>query len=255
MTPFRVECRRTARTPAPCQPRADVPRFRRAHRTARRTRRPRPARRHRHLQTAVAAAAHHQRRHKTPRRHRRRIRPRRTLTGPQLPPELPQLAAAVEDGDLGEDHISAVCDGIDLLPSALAHKKDTCERILVRNAKRRRRHVRKELGKEIASDLNLDTEFDEQDRRRRSGMRLGKQQAGRHELLLRLDRPRDPQLRQTGDAAVRPGRHHPTPPARRNPPTMPPMPSSSRLSTLPKRSTSDEEPEADTGHVEDTRLP
>ncbi len=31
-----------------------------------------------------------------------RIRPRRSLTGPQLPPELPRLAAAVENGDLGE---------------------------------------------------------------------------------------------------------------------------------------------------------
>src|SRR6185312_1256865 len=60
-----------------------------------------------------------------------RIRPRRTLTGPQLPPELPRLAAAVEEGDLDERHIEAVCKGVDGLPSALSHKTHIAERILV----------------------------------------------------------------------------------------------------------------------------
>src|ERR1700734_3319952 len=34
-----------------------------------------------------------------------RIRPRRSLTGPPVAPELPELAAAVEAGDVGDDHI------------------------------------------------------------------------------------------------------------------------------------------------------
>jgi hypothetical protein len=34
-----------------------------------------------------------------------RIRPRRSLTGPPLPAELPELAAAVEGGVVGDDHI------------------------------------------------------------------------------------------------------------------------------------------------------
>ena len=34
-----------------------------------------------------------------------RIRPRRSLTGPPVSPELPELAAAVESGDVGDDHI------------------------------------------------------------------------------------------------------------------------------------------------------
>ena len=38
-----------------------------------------------------------------------RIRPRRSLTGPSLPPELPHLAAAVEAGAVGEDHIRPIC--------------------------------------------------------------------------------------------------------------------------------------------------
>lgn len=47
-----------------------------------------------------------------------RIRPRRSLTGPPVPPELPELAAAVEAGIVGEDHIRAVCrDRHRLLPA------------------------------------------------------------------------------------------------------------------------------------------
>ena len=45
-----------------------------------------------------------------------RLRPRRSLTGPLLPPELPALAAAVEAGDVGDDHIAAVCHALDRLP-------------------------------------------------------------------------------------------------------------------------------------------
>jgi len=37
-----------------------------------------------------------------------RIRPRRSLTGPPVQPQLPELAIAVEAGAVGEDHIRAV---------------------------------------------------------------------------------------------------------------------------------------------------
>src|ERR1700756_888442 len=50
-----------------------------------------------------------------------RIRPRRSLTGPLLPPELPELAAAVEAGGVGEDHIRAVCRAVDVLPASVSH--------------------------------------------------------------------------------------------------------------------------------------
>ena len=52
-----------------------------------------------------------------------RIRPRRALTGPQLEPELPSLAAAVEEGEVGDDHIAAVCRALDALPSAVPEAK------------------------------------------------------------------------------------------------------------------------------------
>src|ERR1700751_2722293 len=49
-----------------------------------------------------------------------RIRPRRSLTGPPVPPELPTLAAAVQAGAIGEDHIRAICRALDVLPAQLS---------------------------------------------------------------------------------------------------------------------------------------
>ncbi len=140
-----------------------------------------------------------------------RIRPRRSLTGPQLPPELPLLAAAVEEGDVDEGHIEAVCKGVDELPSALSHKKDVAERILVRHSMEQDAGFVAKLARDIAEELNPDTVFDEQDRRRRSGLTLGPQRA---DGLSYLSGWIDPVMRgyiETGNAAVRPGRHQPEP--------------------------------------------
>ncbi|MBW0012892.1 DUF222 domain-containing protein, partial [Mycobacterium sp.] len=64
-----------------------------------------------------------------------RIRPRRSLTGPTLQPELPELAAAVEAGTVGGDHIRAVCHAVDLLPSCVSPTDVAeAERTLVRHA-------------------------------------------------------------------------------------------------------------------------
>src|ERR1700735_5333796 len=49
-----------------------------------------------------------------------RIRPRRSLTGPPLPPELPKLATAIQAGAVGEDHIRAICRAIDVLPGCVS---------------------------------------------------------------------------------------------------------------------------------------
>src|SRR6201996_8703695 len=60
--------------------------------------------------------------HEIPRRFKlaARIRPRRSLTGAPVPPELPTLAAAVQAGAVGEDHIRAVCRAVDVLPAQLS---------------------------------------------------------------------------------------------------------------------------------------
>ena len=141
-----------------------------------------------------------------------RIRPRRSLTGPQLPPELPQLAAVVENGDIDEGHIDAVCKGVDELPSALHHKKDTAERILVRHSKEQDSGFVAKLARDIAEELNPDTVFDEEDRRRRSGLTLGPQRADGLSYLRGWVDPEARAYIETAGAAVRPGRHRPDTP-------------------------------------------
>ena len=71
-----------------------------------------------------------------------RIRPRRQPTGPPLDPELPHVAAAVEAGAIGEDHLGVISRAIDVLPSCVsATDRDDVERSLVREAtKKRCRH-------------------------------------------------------------------------------------------------------------------
>src|SRR3984893_11640436 len=54
-----------------------------------------------------------------------RVRPRRSLTGPALPPEVPHLAAAVEAGAVGDDHIRAICRAIDVLPACISRADTT----------------------------------------------------------------------------------------------------------------------------------
>src|SRR3984885_9043775 len=64
-----------------------------------------------------------------------RIRPRRSLTGPPLPPELPALAHAVEAGAIGDDHIRAICRAVDLLPACVSPvDAAAAERTLVQHA-------------------------------------------------------------------------------------------------------------------------
>ena len=101
----------------------------------------------------MAEAAHHPRRHPPPDGHRRpHPPPPHPHRPPVLPPELPQLAAAVEDGEVDDDHIKAVCDALDLLPNAVpATKKDPCEQILVRHAKSQDAKFVTSLGKESPS--------------------------------------------------------------------------------------------------------
>jgi Domain of unknown function (DUF222) len=64
-----------------------------------------------------------------------RIRPRRQLCGPPLAPKLPHVAAAVETGTLGEDHLRVICRAIDMLPSAVSVvDRDDVEASLVAEA-------------------------------------------------------------------------------------------------------------------------
>ncbi|MCH9721600.1 MAG: HNH endonuclease [Actinomycetia bacterium] len=139
-----------------------------------------------------------------------RIRPRRSLTGPPLPPELPALATAVQAGEVGEDHIAAVCRGLDALPAAVsAADRDAAERTLVRHAREQDAKFVEAIGTTIADCLNPDGNFTDEDRARRRGLVLGKQ---RPDGMSRLSGWLDPEARayvEAVTAAIRPGRHLP----------------------------------------------
>ena len=86
-----------------------------------------------------------------------RIRPRRSLTGPPLPAQLPELAAAVQAGDVGEDHIRAVCRAVDVLPASVSPPDvANAERRLVEHAGKVDAKVVEQLGQRIADYLNPD---------------------------------------------------------------------------------------------------
>jgi Domain of unknown function (DUF222) len=137
-----------------------------------------------------------------------RIRPRRSLAGPPLEPELPALAAAVEAGIVGDDHVRAICRAIDVLPGCVS-PTDTAaaERTLVDQATKVDSGIVTKLGQRIADYLNPDGLFSDEDRARRRGLHLGQQGP---DGMSRLSGLLDPEARayfEAIEAAVRPGRH------------------------------------------------
>ncbi|UVO13146.1 HNH endonuclease [Mycobacterium sp. SVM_VP21] len=141
-----------------------------------------------------------------------RIRPRRSLTGAAIPPELPALAAAVESGSIGEDHIRAICQAVDILPGSVTPPQIAqAEAALVSHATRVDAGVLTKIGQRIADHLNPDGLFSDRDRARRRALVLGRQGPDGMSKLTGL---LDPQARayfEAVAAAVRPGRHLPDP--------------------------------------------
>jgi hypothetical protein len=139
-----------------------------------------------------------------------RIRPRRSLTGPAVAPELPELAAAVAAGAVGDDHIKAVCGAVDVLPACVSPADvAAAERALVHHAGAVDAGIVVKLGQRIADYLNPDGLFSDEDRARRRGVHLGRQGA---DGMSRLTGFLDPETRayfEAIEAAVRPGRHQP----------------------------------------------
>jgi hypothetical protein len=140
----------------------------------------------------------------------KRIRPRRQLTGPPLPPELPLVAHAVAGGFVGEDHLRAITGAMGKLPSCVsADDRVEVERSLVREAVKNDAEIVKAAGRHIDQIFNPDGDFDEADRARRRGMVLGPQGP---DGMSRLSGWIDPETRcyvEAATAAVRPGRHLP----------------------------------------------
>jgi Domain of unknown function (DUF222) len=135
---------------------------------------------------------------------------RRSLTGPPVPPEPAELAAAVEAGAVGEDHIRAVCHALDVLPACVSPTDVAeAERALVGQARKLDAGIVVKLGQRIADYLNPDGLFNDDDRARRRGLHLGPQGP---DGMSRLSGVLDPEARayfEAIEAAVPPGRHRP----------------------------------------------
>jgi len=139
-----------------------------------------------------------------------RIRPRRSLTGAEIPPELPALAAAVQAGAVGQDHIRAVCDAVDVLPASVPTAEVTkAEQTLVDHATRVDSAMVTKIGQRIADHLNPDGLFSDKDRARRRGLTLGRQGPDGMSKISGLLDPRARAHFEAVAAAVRPGHRRP----------------------------------------------
>lgn len=140
-----------------------------------------------------------------------RIRPRRTLTGAPLPPALPELAAAVGNGDLGEDHLTTITRAFDRLPAnATATDCQQAEHLLVTHAKKHDAPFVAAVGNAIADTIaEREGHYSDTDRARRRTLNLGPQLI---DGMSRLTGYLDPATRAYLEAilaAVRPGHHQP----------------------------------------------
>ncbi len=139
-----------------------------------------------------------------------RIRPRRTLTGAVIPPELPELADAVQAGAVGDDHIRAICHAVDVLPAKVSPEQvQQTERTLVHHARALDAAIVTRLGQRIADYLNPDGLFTDDDRARRRSVQLGAQGPDGMSKLTGLLDPETRAYLEAVIAAVRPGRHQP----------------------------------------------
>lgn len=124
-----------------------------------------------------------------------RIRPRQSMTGETLQPQLPELAAAVEAGAIGEDHIRSVCRAVDMLPACVSPlDAEAAERTLVKHAATVDAGIVVKLGQRIADYLNPDGLFSDEDRTRRRGLHLGAQGPDKGGRLGWTDRTGPPEI-------------------------------------------------------------
>lgn len=139
-----------------------------------------------------------------------RIRPRRTLTGPPRPAELPQAGAALQQGLIGDDHLAAITKALDLLPAHIGPAdRDKAERSLVGHAGEQDAQFVAAVGRVINDVLNPDGNFSDEDRARRRSLILGTQGP---DGMSRLRGWLDPETRAYLEAiiaAVRPGHRQP----------------------------------------------
>jgi hypothetical protein len=120
------------------------------------------------------------------------------------------VAAAVEAGAIGEDHLRVISRAIDRLPSGVSVlDRGEVERSLFREAAKNDAEIVKAVAGRIDEIFNPDGDYDEADRARRRGLQLGAQGP---DAMSRLSGFIDPETRsyiEAVTAAARQGRHLP----------------------------------------------
>lgn len=100
----------------------------------------------------------------------KQLSPRLTLTGQELPPELPATAAAWRDGVLDCQHLRVIQAFVRDLPAAVgAEEVDAAERFLARQAAGLRPDQLQKVAHRCALRLNPDGKFSDVDRARQRG--------------------------------------------------------------------------------------
>ncbi|ORA62602.1 HNH endonuclease signature motif containing protein [Mycobacteroides franklinii] len=104
------------------------------------------------------------------------LAPRRALTGEVLAPQLPNVAAALERGDIGEEHVRIIRQFFDRLPVVVdAPTRQAAEAQLAVIAAQFRPEQLRTGADRMMALLNPDREFCDVDRARRRGVSIGQQ--------------------------------------------------------------------------------
>ena len=102
--------------------------------------------------------------------------PRRALSGEPLAPRLAATAAAQRHGEAGAEHVTVIRRFLDDLPHWVdVPTRECAERDLARAATRHRPELVRKLADRLACYLNPDGNFSDEERNRRRGLTLGKQ--------------------------------------------------------------------------------
>ncbi len=138
-----------------------------------------------------------------------------TLSGEETEPGLPATAAASRDGEIGADHVAAIAAVMRKIPATVdPDATAVAEQILADAARATTPEDVTKVGVRLLAHLNPDGEVpDERERKRRRGVRIGKQGT---DLLSPISGLLDPELRALLEPVLaklaRPGMNNPDDP-------------------------------------------
>jgi hypothetical protein len=102
--------------------------------------------------------------------------PRKAITGEPLPPRLSATSAAQRAGAIGAGHVAVIRLFFDQLPCWVdAPTRESVERDLAQYATQFRPETLRNIADRLALHLNPDGDFSDEDRARRRGLTIGKQ--------------------------------------------------------------------------------